>query len=284
MCSYAHAFANSALSDADAAAIVVTTLCDQMRRISELIAQNTTCPVFLMNVPHTWESINARSLYASEIHRMGRFLVRLGGESPSREMLAGVMLDYDAKRSAIIESRGRMTARMHSQSLADFHGSGGVVPEQPDCGFQPSGIPIGLVGGPLLAEQFEIFNMIEAAGGHIAMDGTETGERTLPGRFDRRLVQHDPFSALADAYFTVIPDAARRPNTRLYAWLKQRMDKRKLKGIILIRPVWCDNWHAESQRIKEWLNVPLFDLNITEDSSDMNRKLTRLGAFMEMLT
>jgi len=279
ICSYARAFANAALSEENAAAIIVTTLCDQMRRVSELLEQNTTRPLFLMNVPHTSETPNAQKLYASELQRLGRFLIRLGGKTPSNDLLADVISEYNAERSIITKMRTTLSARAYSELIAHFNRHATIPPQTPA---KTSGVPIGLIGGPLLKEHFDIFDMIEKAGGYISLDGTETGERTMPEQFDHRAMKEDPFSALTNAYFN-IPDAARRPNTALYQWLKTKVDERRLKGIILIRHLWCDTWHAESQRIKEFLSIPLLDLDITEDATDMNRKLTRVEAFMEML-
>jgi benzoyl-CoA reductase/2-hydroxyglutaryl-CoA dehydratase subunit BcrC/BadD/HgdB len=35
--------------------------------------------------------------------------------------------------------------------------------------------------------------------------------------------------------------------------------------------------------MKEWLDIPLFDLDLAEDATDVGRRRTRLEAFMEML-
>ena len=305
VCPYAHAFMNSVMSESDASAIIVTTLCDQMRRISECISENTQVPIFLMNVPHTWESINAQKLYASELKRLGRFLVRLGGSTPSNDALVSTMLEYDAARTSLRDARGRKSARTFSESLAAFHESctsisplvfretcsrgehlqfREQVSRNTETLVTVSWVRIGLVGGPLLGDHFDIFDFIENAGGRVVLDGTETGERTMPARFDRRELRVDPFTVLVQAYFGSIPDAARRPNSALYQWLRHDILNRDIQGMIMIRHIWCDTWHAEAQRMREWLDIPFFDLDITEDATDMSRKLTRLQAFMEMLT
>ena len=281
VCPYVRAFAGAVASEPDAAGVVVTTMCDQMRRASELIARDSESPVFLMNVPSTWETVNAQKMYGSELQRLGRFLVQLGGESPSTERLAGVMREYDAKRSAVRDARGSLSARSYSDLIARFHRDGDTdIPKEVMI---PQGVPLALVGGPLLAEYFQFFDLIEGAGGYIALDATETGERTLPAPFDRRRMSDEPLEVLAEAYFGSIPDASRRPNSLLYQWLKKEIDVRGIRGIIFVRYVWCDMWHAEAQRMKEWLGLPFFDLDISEDLSDLSRKMTRFEAFMEML-
>jgi benzoyl-CoA reductase/2-hydroxyglutaryl-CoA dehydratase subunit BcrC/BadD/HgdB len=254
-----------------------------MRRLSEAIELSESRPVFLLNVPHTWKTLNARKLYASEVQRLGRFLNELGGESPSDHKLASSMSDFDKMRSELRALRGRLKPRQFSEIIADF-GIDTRIDFQSQTGtYVPRGIPLGLIGGPLLREHFRIFDLLEDCGGYVALDGTETGERAFPAPFDRRRVCEDPFPTLIDSYFDSIPDPARTPNTRLYEWLRSAIDRRNLRGIILARHLGCDNWHAEVGRMRESLRIPFFDLDITGSFADTPGKHTRLQAFMEMI-
>jgi len=282
VCPYAHTFMSRALFEADAAAIVVTTLCDQMRRVAELIARSSELPVFLMNVPSTWQTSTAQQLYIAELKRLGRFMVRLGGKSPSREQLAEVMREYDTTRSRIRAARGVLSARHYSEAIATFHRKGSADLAPPGAVPTPRGVPLALVGGPLMANHFQVFDVIEKAGGHVVLDATETGERTLPTPFDRRQLADDPLMELAIAYFGSIPDAFRRPNSELYRWLKRNVTERDVRGLILRRYVWCDTWHAEVQRMREWANVPLLDLDIGDDDHD-SRTASQIQSFLAML-
>ena len=74
----------------DADALVMTTTCDQMRRSAERIPAGRL-PVFLMNVPVTWQTGAARRLYRDELLRLGRFLERAGGTRPSDGRLREVL-------------------------------------------------------------------------------------------------------------------------------------------------------------------------------------------------
>ena len=65
-------------------ALVLTTVCDQMRYVAAMLEQRGSCPVFLLNVPSTWQTPAARQLYLDELRRLGRFLVQLGGKAPER--------------------------------------------------------------------------------------------------------------------------------------------------------------------------------------------------------
>ena len=75
----------------------------------------------------------------------------------------------------------------------------------------PGGIPLAILGGPLLETDCEFFDLVERAGGRIVLDATEHGQRTLPRPFDPARVAAEPLEELADAYFDGIPDAFRRP-------------------------------------------------------------------------
>jgi benzoyl-CoA reductase/2-hydroxyglutaryl-CoA dehydratase subunit BcrC/BadD/HgdB len=256
ICPFARGFAGSAMAFGDAAGVVVTSACDQMRRIGDWLAERSTRPVFLMNVPSTCTP-SARGLYASEVRRLGGFLVTIGGKTPSNEELARVMLEYGANREPTSEEVGRPAKE----------------------------VPLALVGGPLLAEDFELFELIEQAGGRVVLDGTEQGERTRPAQFDRERLAVDPFDELVHAYFDTIPDAFRRPDGLLHEWLGREIAARNVRGVILHRYVWCDNWHAEVYRLKETLSVPVLDLdNAGADGGGRARAEARIRAFVEMLT
>jgi len=101
-------------------AVVLTTTCDQMRRAAEWLALGGGPPVFLMNVPATWQTPASARLYRDELQRLGRFLVRLGGAAPSREHLADTMEAYDARRAALRGALGALGAREASEAIARF--------------------------------------------------------------------------------------------------------------------------------------------------------------------
>ena len=95
-------------------------------------------------------------------------------------------------------------------------------------------------------------------------------------------MRNDPLLELSDAYFGSIPDAFRRPNSAMYRWLKEMIGERQIKGLIFIRNIWCDIWHGEVQRMREWLNIPLLDLDLN-GTDPMMRNATRIEAFLELL-
>jgi benzoyl-CoA reductase/2-hydroxyglutaryl-CoA dehydratase subunit BcrC/BadD/HgdB len=244
-----------------------------------------------MNVPSTWQVDAAGQLYRDELERLGRCLVQWGGTAPSEPELARVMIRYDRGRRALRDARGQLSGRELAQALLQIREDGRAV--EANFGCRPVGrtprprgaaVPLALVGGPLLPQDYTIFDWIERAGGRVVLDATETGERTLPDSFDRKRLGQDPLGELARAYFDSIPDVFRRPNFGFYRWIEQETAARQVRGIVLRRYVWCDLWHAEVARMKQCRSVPVLELDVADDAASQSRSEGRIEAFLEMLT
>ncbi len=251
LCPYARAFVNDVAASKDVDGVVVTTMCDQMRRVFDLLVRRVEVPAFLLNVPSTWQTVAAQRLYPDELRRLGRFLVRLGGHEPDKNELVRAMLS-PAREDGV-------------------HGT-------PCAG---AGVPLAIVGGPLMQRDRVLLKVIEDCGGRIVLDATETGQRGVRRPFDRRRLIEDPLMELAETYFR-IPDAARRPNSELYQWLQEQLGRAGARGIILHHYVWCDKWHAEFSRLKEWIKLPVLRLDSEgEGEIEAVRVRNRVRAFLE---
>jgi len=247
-CPLATAFAQCA---GDRDAVVFTTTCDQMRRMAERCCSDPS-RVFLMNVPATWETAEAFALYTDELRRLGRFMVRLGGIAPAAEQLATVMREHDIARR-----------------------SGAVVVDR--------GTPVAMVGAPLRREDRWLFDCVNHAGGCVALDATEGGQRCWPAQFDERGMAADPLAELARKYFLTIPDAFRRPDTLLQEYLQREVALRKIRGVILVRYLWCDQWHAQLVRMKESLKIPVIEIDLGGQDHDLPRIRTRIESLIGIL-
>jgi benzoyl-CoA reductase/2-hydroxyglutaryl-CoA dehydratase subunit BcrC/BadD/HgdB len=284
ICPYAGALIDKTLSGIEADALVLTTTCDQMRYAAAVIESRGSCQIFLMNLPSTWQTPQVRNLYLDELKRLGRFLVQLGGKSPKDADLAETMLVYERARGSLIAARDGLSAREFSEAAAEVRGCVTDISEPTNGSPPANGIGLAVLGGPLMEPDYTFFNIIEQAGGRVALDATEGGERTLPRRFDPLKRSSDPLQELSDAYFDGIPDAFRRPDSRLYEWLGQELAARQVRGIIFRRYVWCDLWHAELHRLKKWSPIPVLEIDSgSEDSGVSNRVQGRIEAFLEML-
>jgi len=286
VCPFVRSFIGEVTKNTLAAGVIVTTVCDQMRRAFDILVRKCNLPAFLMNVPNTWQNLESQKLYIDELKRLSRFLTRLGGKSPSNDTLAKIMLEYNTVRASILAARDYLSARQYAESIAALGRDGPdktldyVMAAEPVIG----GIRLAIIGGPLMKQDFDLFDMIEQSGGRIVLDATETGERGLCGPFDRRRLRDEPLMELADAYFGGIRDASRRPNSELYKWLQRKLASRQVRGIIFRRYLWCDMWHAELRRLKDFSDLPVLDIDTAGDN-DMERQRTenRIRAFMEML-
>lgn len=152
-------------------------------------------------------------------------------------------------------------------------------------------IPLAIVGGPLVARDFALFDLLERLGGRVVLDATEGGTRLLPAAFDRMRMAQDPLAELARAYFDTVADVFRRPNDALYTWLKERFAEERVRGVLFRRYVWCDLWHAELYRLRRGSPVPVLDLDVDHDDQGPAfacrgceaRTIGRVEAFLEML-
>lgn len=279
ICPHVLAF-RDAVREARAGAVVICGACDQMRRLPDLRAGNEAPPAFLLHLPRT-RSPAARALYGDELDRLGRFLQRGGGHAPAPGGLAAAMTAYDRRRArlrAACEARG---GRAAAEALARFgHAGRARAPAAPPSGDAP--IPVALIGGPVSAAEFDLYDEIERHGGRVMFDGAETGLRGWPPPFDLRRVAADPREALIDAYFDGIPDVAHRPNTRLFEWLRAGAERASVRGVVLVRAVWCDLWHAEAPRIRELLGLPFADLVLDGGPLPAHARV-RIQALMEAL-
>lgn len=286
VCPFVRSFICAAMKHSQAGGIVVTTVCDQMRRAFDILVRTCNVPSFLMNVPNTWQTLAAQKLYWDELRRLSLFLIRAGGQSPPDDVLVETMLQYDDARRSILAARPYVSARRFSEVMAAFGRAGPNEMLSDVVGSEPlsDGTPLAIVGGPLMKQDFELFDMIEQSDGRVVLDATETGERGVCAPFDRRRLRDEPLMELADAYFGKIPDASRRPNSELYSWLKRELSDRGVRGIIFHRYVWCDMWHAEFRRLKDWIDLPVLDIDTAGDNeTDRYRTTNRIRAFLEIL-
>ena len=95
LCAYLRMFLDEAAAVEDACAMVLTTSCDQMRRAVDPTDVHDGLPVFVMDVPATWQTVTAHQTYQAELQRLSRFLTLHGGRTPSDDEFAAVIEDLD---------------------------------------------------------------------------------------------------------------------------------------------------------------------------------------------
>ncbi len=274
-------------------AVILTTTCDQIRYAAALLQHQGRLPVFLLHVPRTWQTAAVRAFYGEELNRFGRFLVGCGGTAPTDDALSQTMLGYDRARAALRLRRPELSAAAYARAIAAVRGHDSWVgfsppsfnpeptatefsaePTATECavavgsrlnkfGLEPAlpvpDLPLALVGGPMSQGDYDLLTAVENAGGRFVLDATESGERTLPAAVDVDRLKADPREELVRIYFDSIADVFQRPNDRMFAWLRAEVIRRRVRGILVRRYVWCDHWHGEMPRLREELDVPILE-------------------------
>jgi benzoyl-CoA reductase/2-hydroxyglutaryl-CoA dehydratase subunit BcrC/BadD/HgdB len=307
VCAYAEAVRRAG-EDRPDSVVVFTSTCDQLRRAFDAASDTACGRSFLLNVPVTCESAAARTLFRAELERLGRFLVRAGGQTPTSTELAAHMSRYDKGRRELRNAAGRCLAREFAGAVARFDWTGEVqLPGMSEAGTEAAPA-VALLGGPSpggpptvqrvsskaacpaapamecdLAGSVRMIELLERAGGRVALDATEAGERGLFPRLPRGDWSGQPLQALVGAYLDHGADVFQRPNTRLYTWLRERLESRRIRGIVLRAWVGCDLWRAEVQSLRETFRLPVLLLEGDENPGGDAREAGRVEAFVEML-
>jgi len=278
------AFAEAAVRFAEArtdSAVIFSTACDQLRRGFDAVILRGQHRAFLFNLPATWQTAAAGEIFRSELERLGQFLLAIGGHAPSPKVLRQEMVQSARTRKQLLESAPAGSARGFAEAVARFHWDGTFSPSPPVAPTRH--IPLAFVGGPFLASHWKLLDEIEAAGGRVALNATESGERSLSPAFDFKAGANRPFDALVHGCCDNIVDAFQRPNTRLYSWLQPRLASRQVRGIVLWLFTGCDLWRAEAPTLREAFGLPVLPLEADGEPGPAPREITRLQAFLETL-
>ncbi|MBE7561194.1 2-hydroxyacyl-CoA dehydratase [bacterium] len=132
LCPFAAGFMHTALRYA-AAGIIVTTECDQMRRVRAVSGASSRAALS-RHVPATWETPASHRLYRDELARLSRFLASIGGTAPCKTTLIEIMNDYEQRRRAfhsivaLLPARDYVRARVAFTRRAQFAATGYACP------------------------------------------------------------------------------------------------------------------------------------------------------------
>lgn len=291
VCSFARAAAHAAMMQDGIDAYVATSICDQRRRATELAARRSDKPVFMMHVPAACRTTGSRDLYLAELRRLGQFLVHLGGRAPARDELVWQMSTYSRARATLAHMAEGRSAREVALSFWKLGEDGPTAEQSPPWVLQhdrpqasPAGVPILLLGGPLMRDGLALLDVLEQSGARVAVNATENGPASIAAPFRPMRSKRSPLGELARAYYDHIAHPFSRPNVRLYEWLAGALASSRARGILFVRYVWCDLWHAELARLKQWSPVPVVDVDLAAGEDAAGARLKgRVQALMEML-
>ncbi len=277
-------------------AFVFPTHCDQLRRAYDSIRAETRNRSFLFNLPATWQSTAARKILSAELMRLGDFLLQLGGRAPAPSTLARHLEEYRTARTELARAGRWCYGSTYAKALGQFHREGsfslptGSKPGDATSHRANKRPHLAILGGPLDIEEIDLIGKIEALGGEIVLNATETGERTLAPHGLEQLPQRvagDSLELLAEELARgMLPqwaDVFQRPNTPLYDWLARRLTERQVQGLVLWHQVGCDLWRAEAETLRETFRLPLLSIEAEESATTSPRTIGRIQAFLEAL-
>jgi hypothetical protein len=280
VCPFAETVVRFAEARTDSA-VIFSTACDQLRRGFDAAMLHGQRHRFLFNVPATWQTTAAKEIFRSELERLGQFLLTIGGHAPTPELLRQEMVQSGGRRKRLLESAPASSSRGFAEAVARFHWDGTFSPSPPVA--PANQIPLALVGGPFLASHWKLLDEIEAAGGRVALNATESGERSLCPAFELDAATGTPFDMLVHGCCDNVVDVFQRPNTRLYSWLKPRLASRHARGIVLWHFTGCDLWRAEARTLRETFGLPVLLLEAGGEPGTTPRDVNRIEAFVETL-
>lgn len=296
VCPFTKFFVNDICSNHPNTPIIFTTSCDQMRRASEIISLQFSNPVFLFNLPSTWETKTAQNIYISELKRLSKFLLNNGGIEPTKEELIRTMIEFEHKRNLLRKSKNTLSPREFNINCLYYFDNDIleenqkvllhnylIKPMDPQLTKDNNKIPLALVGDSLLKSCLEIFDIIEKFGGKIIIDATGSGERILPTPFSQQEIYEDPYKAFMKSYLFGITDIFQRPNIPFYNWLNKNISEKKIKGIIYYHYTWCDKWGAEAAYFRKSANCPVLTIEFNDEYPINMNILTQIESFIEIL-
>ncbi|HXP61301.1 MAG TPA: 2-hydroxyacyl-CoA dehydratase family protein, partial [Dongiaceae bacterium] len=173
------------------------------------------------------------------------------------------------------------SARQFAEAVASFQWEGAF--SSAPAAAPGKTVSLAIVGGPFCSAHWPLLEVLEAAGGRVVLNATESGERSLCPSCEFAADNDEPFEVLLNGYFGGIVDVFPRPNTRLYTWLRPRLRSREVRGIVLWHFTGCDLWRAEAPSLREAFGLPVLLLEAEEAPGASPRAVNRLQAFVETL-
>ncbi|MEW6545367.1 MAG: 2-hydroxyacyl-CoA dehydratase family protein [Bacillota bacterium] len=292
-----------------AAAVVLTTCCDPMRRLADVLRHHLPhLPAFLVDLPRERGNPGEERL-AGELDKLYLGLRALPGACPPSGGLAGASRLFAEMRSLLSRTSQFMSGpafhRLVRQvftsdprdaldflrSLAAPVPAGGVTTERPvvHTGPRPAVMRGGAAApgrsgepGVMVITSHPVdpgvLEVMEQAGARVVAEDSCLGERILaipPGGGD--------WGQLARAYLERPPcPRMELPEERL-AYLEELARRRGAQGIVFLALKFCDNLGYDFPWISRGSSLPVLFLEAEYRASASGQLLTRVQAFAETL-
>jgi benzoyl-CoA reductase/2-hydroxyglutaryl-CoA dehydratase subunit BcrC/BadD/HgdB len=282
---------------------VVPTTCDGKKKFCEIIAEDKK--TWVLEVPHTTETPQARELWLKEIKLLKKNLEKLTGNRITSQSLRKAIELTNKKRSLIrrlYEVRKRKSPPIWGSdallvtSVSNFDDlSRWINKTEKLCNelesrkkgvCHESAPRILLTGSPVFMPTWKIPQIIESSGGIIVGDDICTGSK---GFWDPMEVPHwtmeDMLLSLADRYL-MNTCACFTPNTARLIRLQGFVKDFNVHGVFYHILQACHIYGVEVRRIENALkseSIPMLTIETDYSQEDVEQIRTRVEAFLEMI-
>lgn len=283
--------------------IIIPTTCDGKKKLCEIIAENKT--TWLMEVPHTTETPQARELWLKEIKLLKKNLEALTGNRITNKSLKMAIELTNKKRSLIrrlYEVRKRdsppiwgsdallVTSASLLDNLTRWNKKAEELCREIEAleeGVCSESAPrILLTGSPVFMPTWKIPMLIEESGGIIVTDDICTGSKGLWDPIDvPHWTMENMLLSLADRYL-MNTCACFTPNTARLIRLKGFIKDFNVQGVFYHILQACHIYGVETRRVEAILKaegVPMLTIETDYSQEDVEQIRTRVEAFLEMI-
>jgi benzoyl-CoA reductase/2-hydroxyglutaryl-CoA dehydratase subunit BcrC/BadD/HgdB len=283
--------------------IIVPTTCDGKKKLAEIFADSK--PTWVLEVPHTNETPQARQLWLTELQLLKKQLEELTGNKITTKKLRQAIELVNRKRAVarrLFELRrrtpppiwGRDAMLVTNLALYDDIKRWTERTEvlcnelsrhKPVCG--KSNPRIMLSGSPTVFPTWKIPILVEDSGGIIVMDDVCTGSKELWDPIETAYwTINDMIIAIADKYL-MNTCACFTPNLVRVDRIVQFASDFEVDGVIYHVLQACHIYGMEQQRIEkalERVKVPVLNIETDYSQEDVEQIRTRVEAFLEMVS
>jgi benzoyl-CoA reductase/2-hydroxyglutaryl-CoA dehydratase subunit BcrC/BadD/HgdB len=283
--------------------IIIPTTCDGKKKLAEILSENKQ--TWVIEVPHTTETPQARRLWLTEMQLIKKQLEKLTGNKITAKKLKEAIDILNKKRAVsrrLYELRrrtpppiwGRDAMLVTNLSLYDDVKRwtertetlcNELEKHKPVCDIS---IPrIMLTGSPTVFPTWKVPVLTEESGGVIVMDDICTGSKefwdpieTMSGSMNDMLI------AISDKYL-MNTCACFTPNLVRLNRIIQFAEEFKIDGVIYHVLQACHIYGMEELRIEkalEKIKIPILNIETDYSQEDVEQIRTRVEAFLEMVS
>lgn len=273
--------------------ILIPHACDSLQGLASILIDfvQPEVPVIPLYLPRG-VGPGERAYLAAELRNLSDRLGELSGHTPSEaELMTCVQREEEADQLLSALHQRRMTLPLSNLAFYRLVRSREFLPAEAFCeraqaalasagSYSREGIPILLSG--LLPEPMRVLESISEIGGLVVADDLACGGRRLypPGE------SQDAFDRMAQRILGAPPGWASSLADRL-AHLKQLVRASGARGVVFYVVKFCEPElidHPELQKGLQEAGVPTLTVEIDLNDPLSHRTITRLEAFLEMIS